>query len=389
MRIAVISTYPPIECGIATYTQFLTDELIKTPNEIFIVSQHGAKGDSVFPVYNADDPDPAKEIFDITMKLTPDIVHIQHEYGLYGELDGIAVLDLIHRFKSSNIPTIATFHTVFKVLEFRREYILKTMCRDLDGIIVHEDCHIDYLTKIYGCDPKKIYLIPHGVRLVKPIKDAKEKLELTGRKVILLFGYFRKTKEFDKLLDIFPQILEKVPDAYLVIAAKPRKNEFNDYKNYIYDMVVSLPDKVKQNIEIFRGQFPQHTFDTILNSADITVFPYSVGAQSGVMAHSFAFGIPVVTSDLPAFKGIVEKSGGGFSAENSEDYVNKIVKLLTDDKLHKQCSENIMRYVKEEISWKIVAEKTLSAYNKFDLDLDCKNRYIFVPDVKNNLHSFV
>ena len=389
MRVAVISTYPPVECGIGTYTQFLTDELAKTPNEIFIVSQHGARGDSVFPVYNADDPDPAKEIFDITMKLTPDIVHIQHEYGLYGELDGIAVLDLIHRFKSSDIPTIATFHTVLKAPEFRRGYILKTMCRDLDGIIVHEHSHKKRLASKYGCDPKKISLIPHGARLVEPIKDAKKILNLTDKIVILLFGYFRETKEFDKLIDIFPQVLERVPDAYLVIAGKSRKNEFNDYKNHIYEKVINLPEHIKQNIEIFRGQFPQHTFDTIINAADIAAFPYSLGAQSGVMAHSFAFGIPVITSDLPAFERVVKESGGGFSAKNNEDYVDKIVKLLTDDKLRKQCSENIKRYVKEEISWEIVAKKTLSVYNKFDVSLNCKNRYIYIPDDKKNLHCFV
>ena len=154
-------------------------------------------------------------------------------------------------------------------------------------------------------------------------------------------------------------------------------------------MVISLPRHVKKNVEIFRGQFPQHTFDTIINAADITVFPYSLGAQSGVMAHSFAFGIPVVTSDLPAFERIVKKSGCGFSAKNSEEYVNKIVKLLTDDKLRRQCSDNIIRYVNEEISWKIVAEKTLSVYNKFDINLNCKNRYIYIPDDENNLHCFV
>jgi len=377
MRIAVISTYPPIECGIGTYTQFLTDELKKTENEIIIVSQHGAKGHSTFPSYNVDDPNPAKNIFDITMKLTPDIVHIQHEYGLYGELDGIAILDLIHRFKSSNIPTIATFHTIFKIPEFRREYILKIMCRDLDGIIVHEKSHIGYLTTIYGCEPKKIYLIPHGSRLVKPILNAKKSLNMDGKKVIILFGYFRKTKEFDKLIDIFPQILKKVPEAYLVIAAKARKNEFNTYKNYIYERVVNLPDHVKQNVEILRGQFPQHTFDTILNAADIAVFPYSLGAQSGTLAHALAYGIPVVTSDLPAFENIVKKSGGGYIAKNNVDYINNIVRLLTDDELRQRCSKNVLLYVKNEISWKIVAEKTLAVYNKFDTKLNCNNRYAY------------
>ena len=63
MRVVIISTYPPIECGIGTYTQFLCEELKKTDNEIIIVSQYGAKGDNVFPAYSPDDPNPAKTIF--------------------------------------------------------------------------------------------------------------------------------------------------------------------------------------------------------------------------------------------------------------------------------------------------------------------------------------
>ncbi len=70
MRIIIISTYPPIECGIGTYTQFLKEELQKSDNEIIVISQHGADGDNVFPVYSADDPNPAKNIFDFAISCT-------------------------------------------------------------------------------------------------------------------------------------------------------------------------------------------------------------------------------------------------------------------------------------------------------------------------------
>ena len=51
MRIAFISTYPPIECGLATYAKYLTDALKKFKKEIFVVRQIGAKGENTFPVY--------------------------------------------------------------------------------------------------------------------------------------------------------------------------------------------------------------------------------------------------------------------------------------------------------------------------------------------------
>jgi 1,2-diacylglycerol 3-alpha-glucosyltransferase len=95
MRVAFISTYPPIECGIATYTGFLVKVLSSTPNEFYLVSQYGVKGKNVSQAYDVKYDDLAKKIFDMTAKFTPDLVYIQHEYGLYGELNGIAILELI------------------------------------------------------------------------------------------------------------------------------------------------------------------------------------------------------------------------------------------------------------------------------------------------------
>ncbi len=376
MRIAYVSTFPPIECGIGTYTQFLLDAMRKTPNELHVVSQFGAEGMHVYPTYSPTDEGIAKKIFDMAVKITPDVVHIQHEYGLFGELDGIAVLELVYRLKSTATPVIATFHTVNKIPEFRRGMILKTLCRELDGIIVHETEHVDILRDVYEADANKIHLIPHGARDIAPIPDAKAKLNLIGKKVLLLVGYFRPTKCFDKIVELFPRIVEQVPDAWLVISGKMRTLEFGTYRNTLFEKINNSP--AKDRIEVFRGQFPQETFDTIIAASDIMCFPYIAGAQSGVMAHAFAFGKPVVTSDLPAFKSIVEKSKAGFTADSDDEYVDKIVKLLTDKPTYDICSQKAYKYVKGSISWDIVAEKTLDVYARFDQKLECATRYVYV-----------
>ena len=61
MRIAFISTYPPIECGIGTYTDFLVKAMEQTPNELHVISQYGAKGSNVSPAYDLQDGDLAKK----------------------------------------------------------------------------------------------------------------------------------------------------------------------------------------------------------------------------------------------------------------------------------------------------------------------------------------
>lgn len=375
MRIALVTSYPPIECGIATYSSFLVNAMKSTSNELHVISQYGAKGDEVYPAYGSKQGAIAKKIFDMTMQFTPDVVHIQHEYGLFGEMDGIAVLELIYRFKSMTMVVVATLHTVHPEPEYRKKIILSTMCRELDAIIVHEKVHVNILQTVYGADPAKIILVPHGAREMEPVKDAKAKLNLDGRKVVLLVGYFRPSKCFDRMVDIFPEVVERCPEATLVISGKMRMVDFSHYRNDLFAKIDNSP--VRDKIEVFRGQFPQDTFDTIVSASDIVAFPYKAGAQSGIMAHAFTFGKPVVCSDLPAFKSIINESKAGFTATGDDEYVDRIVSLLQDDELYRECSENALRHVREKISWSIIAERTLDVYRRFDPNFP-RSRYVYV-----------
>jgi glycosyltransferase involved in cell wall biosynthesis len=124
MRIGVISTYPPIQCGIATYSSFLIEELKKLENVVYVVSEYGAEGENVHTVYNSQDPDLAHKIFQTMIKFNPDIVHIQHEFGLFGPHGGVNVLPLIYMFKLSRIPVVATFHTIYENFTYDSRIII-------------------------------------------------------------------------------------------------------------------------------------------------------------------------------------------------------------------------------------------------------------------------
>ena len=184
MRIGFISTYPPIECGIGTYTSYLNEALRKIGNETFVVSPLGAQGAGVFPAYRPGSTEMATQIFDVSAEFTPDIIHVQHEYGLYGPQKGVQVIELIVRYKLVGIPVITTLHTVPEEPDHAENTILRLIVGESAAVIVHEQFQKNTLVKFYGQEDK-IHVIYHGIREVGIIKDAKKKVGLEDKKVVL------------------------------------------------------------------------------------------------------------------------------------------------------------------------------------------------------------
>jgi len=376
MRICYISTYPPTECGIATYTQFLSDAVKEYRKEVVIISQVGASGEKVFPVFSPSDSDISNKMFHIASKLTPDVIHIQHEFGLYGSERGIQIIDFILRCKISDVPVVTTLHTINANAGRGEHIILENIIKNSSAIIVHEEYQKEIIDKEFNLNDK-IYVIPHGVRNCNHHSDAKELLNIKDNKVILLAGYFRPTKCFDKIVKLFPEIVKKIENAILLVAGKMRGLEYSDYQQYFFNLINNSP--VKKNIHVLRGQFPQNTFDTIMSAADVMVLPYERGAQSGILAQSSAFNIPAVTSDLLSFKLWNEKCGGGLTAHNDKDYVEHIYNILTDKNLELKLKNNIKAYNKD-LFWSEIAKKHFLIYEDVIKVPYGEAEYFYIPE---------
>ncbi len=377
MRICFISTYPPIECGIGTYTEALNCALKKKQNETYIMSQFGAQGEKVFPVFHQESSSFAAEVFFTSIKMTPDVVHLQHEYGLYGHQKGVEIIELILRYKMAGVPVVTTLHTVHPEMDYQEKIVLKYIIDISSAVIVHEQFQKDLLRSFFGY-PKNIHVIEHGVREQGPVKDAKKKLGLVNKKVILLVGYFRPTKNFDKIVRLFPEIHKQNKDAVLVVAGKVRNPVYDNYTRNLYEALNS--STLSDHIEIYRGQFPQHTFDTILSAADVVVLPYSKGGQSGILSQCMAMHIPVVTSDLKAFKSIIHRSGGGIICQNDNEYVNAIIELIDNPSKSNEIKNNIKQYINCEAGWSKIAQQHIDVYHSVVTVPYGKAKYIYFSE---------
>ncbi|BAI81353.1 glycosyl transferase [Deferribacter desulfuricans SSM1] len=364
MRIGFISSYPPVECGIATYTQYLTDELRKKGVDTYIVSHYGSQGKNVFPAFDYDDPDFSDKSFSMMMRFTPDIVHIQHEFGLYSGKFGLNIIPLILNFRLIDIPVITTLHTVYKDMPKEHKIITDAIVRNSIKVIVHENYQKDTLLNVIDKSfEDKIAVIPHGSRVIKEIDNAKKILNLPDNSIVLTqIGYFRPSKNFETTIDIFNELANKYENILLVIAGKIRGIEHREYRDIIFKKIEESP--FKNRIYLIRGQLSQSSFDTVISASDIIILPYKINSQSGILAHCLAFGKPVVSSATLSMVQTFEKSKSGFACNTLEEYIEKTAALIEDESLRKSMSINAKIYVKNEISWDIIANKHIELYKK-------------------------
>jgi glycosyltransferase involved in cell wall biosynthesis len=362
MKIGIISSYLPIHCGIATYSSYLIEELRILKNRVYIVCHKGGKGIDCYPAFNYDDPDLPNKAFRTMMKFAPDVVHIQHEYGLFGEQRGMNIIPLVYKFKLSQIPTVITLHTVPKKRNYEEKIIEKVLVEITDATIVHQQYQRELIIGRVGYKDK-IWVIPHGAREINPASNAKEKLGLENKKVVLLAGYFRRSKNFEQVVKIFPKVTEAVDDAFLLVASGARRPEDIAYKDEFLEFVAN--SSTKNKIKVLLGPFSKQKFDLILSSADVAVLPYLKGAQSGIMAHCLAFAKPiVVSSDVQAMADLVQKTRSGLVARTNSELAEAIITILTDKNLAKEFSDNARRHVKKRVSWQIIASRHMDVYNK-------------------------
>ncbi len=362
MKIGIISTYLPIHCGIATYTSYLIEELRRLKNRVCIVCHKGGKGLDCYPAFNYDDSDLPHKAFKAMMQFSPDFVHIQHEYALFGEQGGMNVIPLAYKFKLSQTPTVITLHTVLEKYDYEEQIIEKALVEIADATIVHELYQRELIIGRVG-HQDKIWVIPHGVREIKPVSKAKEELGLEDKKIVLLVGYLRRSKNFERVVRIFPKVTELVDDALLLVASGARRPEDIAYQDEFLEFVAN--SVAKDKIKVLLGPFSEEKFDLILSSADVAVFTYLSGAQSGIMAHCLAFAKPmVVSSDVQAMVDLVQKTRSGLVARTDSELAEKIVTILTEKNLAKEFSDNARSYVEKNVSWKIIASRHMDVYNK-------------------------
>ena len=229
----------------------------------------------------------------------PDIVCLQHEYGIFGGQRGSFIVELAHDLK---VPLVTTLHTVLKDPSPEEREIIMQLSELSEKLVVMSERGIDFLRDIYAVPESRIALIHHGIPDV-PFLDpdpCKSKFAADDKTIILTFGLLSPGKGIEYMVDALPEIVAAHPQVlYFVVGATHpnfKAESGEDYRLSLHRRAKELG--VADNI-VFHDRFlEREELLEIIRAADIYVTPYLNEAQivSGTLAYALGAGKAVVST---------------------------------------------------------------------------------------------
>ncbi len=202
MKLGFIGTFPPRECGIATFTQNLINAIeagsnFATASDAVVIAMNDFKSDYDYPpevVYTItqDNQQDYIKAADFINDSDIDVCVLQHEYGIFGGESGIYILSLLTRLTT---PYIVTFHTVLKDPSFLQKIILQEITAGAFKVVVMSNMAAEFLKDIYQVPAEKIMLIEHGVPAFEEnLQVQRDLIKFKDKKLLLTFGLLNRNK---------------------------------------------------------------------------------------------------------------------------------------------------------------------------------------------------
>lgn len=298
------------------------------------------------------------------IKGKPDIIH-WHELKIYS-LEYI----LLKYFKSRKIKLVLSAHDVLNQENQAVTPFLFKLYHLFDGIIVHTKDSQKLIHEYFQIKTEKIYVIPLGEYsgavqdgLVKK-NDARKILGIqSDRKIMLFFGYIRKYKGLELLLQAMPSVLKSVPEAILIIAGEP-KEDFKRYETLINRLNIS------SSVFLYLRYIPLEEISVYFSAADIVVLPYLNIYQSAVLHLAFAFKRPVIVTPVGGLPEVVEDGKNGFVLRDHEPatLADSLIHAFVDMNRLQEMGEYAYWHSQNNLSWDSIAVQTIDLYKSLMIE---------------------
>jgi glycosyltransferase involved in cell wall biosynthesis len=342
IKMLIVSSYPPRECGLATFSNDILNSIKKVfghtlPIEVCALQNNKSKleyGDEVKYTISSSSIDDYRLVAEqINERNDIGLVCIQHEFGLHGGAYGDYFLVFL---LALNKPIMTVFHTVLPNPDEKRRKVVEAIVDLSNKIVVLTNKSQEILINQYGSQKSKINVIPHGTHTVlwEQKELLKNKYHYSDKIVMSNFGLISENKSIETVLQALPQIVAKHPEVIYMIIGKTHpeiiKREGEKYRYKLMDIVEEL--HLEDNVIFINEYLELKQLLEYLTLSDIYLFSSKDPNQavSGTFAYALSCGCAVISTPIPhAIEALEDGNGILLKAfDNSLEFQDAVLDLV-------------------------------------------------------------
>jgi len=391
--IVCLATFPPRQCGIATFTADLTnaiDQMFGPSVKSKIVAMNLTEL-SHFPypdkvILQISQPR-EEEYINAASKLNQlkevKFVSIQHEFGIFGGEYGSHLLLFLKKLQK---PIVITFHSILPAPDEKMRNTVRAIMKYSKGIIVMTHSSKEIFKKDYGLDSDRIQVIPHGIHHVtyRTSEHAKSVLGFSGKLILSTFGFLSPGKGIEYVIEALPKVVEKFPNVRFLIAGVTHpvvlEKEGETYRNFLTKKVHQLG--LSNYVSFYNTYFDINKLLQFLEATDVYLSTSldSNQAVSGTLSYALGSGRPVIsTAFAQAKQDITKEVGILVDFKNPQAFTDAIIKLISDNELCLQMGKNAY-FRTRHMTWENVAHSYMKYFSQFEPELTLGQRKL--PPIK-------
>ncbi len=306
----------------------------------------------------------------VAKRLKPDVIHaFLHEGALIGYLlsppkgnvplvldfQGSLTGEMIdHKFLR---PNSLSYHLLYR--------LEKLLTRLPQAIIANSHHAAELLVNQFGCDRRKIHIVPDCVdstRFRPDVVDEEERLALRAklgippeRKIVAYLGLLAEYQGIDLLLRAAIHLLRVCSNVHFLVMGFPNVEHYRKMAERL-----SLAEHIT-----FTGRIPYEKAPSYLALGDVAVAPkISATEGSGKLLNYMAMGLPVVAFDTPVSQEYLGEQGVYAPVGDALALAKALEALLDNPTRSRELGRQLRERATRHYLWSEAGKKILQVYRE-------------------------